>query len=218
VSKLVKALVVATVAAVIGGFWGSSVGGAAGLDKGMPKATAASQEKRVVDTMRQMGFAVDSARHMGEGRWEVQVSGFDARRATGAFRGAIVAPAAQALGTGHAAATREAGKLGPRGGGGVRSAEDGSATGGGNSGSPENSGGGRGGEPLPGSDANEGGSATGGGSGGSPEPGTNPRGQAAALRVAVTASGALEIDASSLRQAGFANTVGETTNGQVSFR
>lgn len=181
------------------------------------------QERQAVDTMRQLGFDVAGARHLGNGNWEVQVNSFDARRASGAFRGAIVAPAAQVGNARSGTAAREAAKGGRSGtlrprGGGARSEQDGSATGGGNSGPDNSSGGGRDGGPLPGNDSNEGGSATGGGQGGGVEPSTNPRGRAAALRLSIGADGKMVVDAASLRQAGYAHAVGQTANGQVSFR
>lgn len=217
-SEVSKGFVIGVLALMAGGLMGWGAAGAAGPGKANPQAAAPSQEMRVKDTLGRMGFAVESARAVGEGRWEVRVKGFDPGRAVGAFRGVIAAPAATSLGGGHAAATREGGKLGPRGVGGTRSAEDGSATGGGNSGPPESSsGGGRGGGPLPGADG-EGGSATGGGGGGEPEGGTTPRARSQALRVSIGADGALEIDAAGLRQAGWTPTVGATADGQVRFR
>lgn len=186
-------------------------------------APALSQERRVADTLRQLGFAVESVKNLGKGNWEVRVGGFDAQRARGAFRGAVAAPAALAGGSRNRAAAGEAGiagrggATGPRGGG-ARSDQDGSATGGGNSGPEGSSGGGRDGGPLPGSDNPDGGSATGGGNDGGPGQGTNPRGLSSALRVSIMADGTLVVNAASLRKAGFANTVGTTTNGQVTFR
>lgn len=185
-------------------------------------APVQSQQRQVIDTMRQLGFDVAAARHLGNGNWEVRVNGFDAQRASGAFRGAIIAPSMQP-GKAGGMATRESamggrsGALGPRGGG-ARSEQDGSATGGGNSGPDNSSGGGRDGGPLPGNDSNEGGSASGGGQGGGVEPGTNPRGSAATLRLSVGADGKMVMDAASLRQAGYAHAVGQTANGQMSFR
>ena len=193
-----------------------------GKAKSIAPSSVSAQERQVVDTMRQLGFAVQSARLIENGVWEVRINGFDGKRASGAFRGAVVAPAANIGGRTNVASAREAGKtgsggaLGPRGGGTI-SEEDGSATGGGNSGPEGSSGGGRDGGPLSGSDNNEGGSATGGGGNQGPDQGTNPR-PGSALRVSMAADGAMVVDANSLRQAGFSNAVGSTANGRVTFR
>ncbi|MBL0226613.1 MAG: hypothetical protein IPQ16_13880 [Geobacteraceae bacterium] len=189
--------------------------------KRLTKMPEISQERKVVDTMRQLGFSVESARRLGNGDWEIRVNGFDGKNAKGAFRGAIVTPVTNVEGMRSAAASK-AGMAGSRGaagprGGGTRSEQDGSATGG-NSGPEGSSGSGRGGGPLPANDKNEDGSATGGGRDGGVNPGTNPRGHSSALHVTVASDGALQIDSSSLRQAGFANSVGKTANGQVTFR
>lgn len=191
----------------------------------MKVAPVKSQDQQVADTMGQLGFKVKSVHRMGDGVWEVRVDGFDGGRASGAFRGTIVAPAANIGGASRSKAVHDGvtagrgGALGPRGIS-AKSEQDGSATGGGAGGGTEgSSGGGRDGGPLPaGSDNNEGGSATGGGRDGGPEQGTNPRGQAAALRVSVAADGKMVVDKASLRQAGFVNSVGVTSNGQVTFR
>ncbi len=190
----------------------------------MKVAPVKSQDQQVADTMGQLGFKVKSVQRMGDGVWEVRVDGFDGSRASGAFRGAIVAPAANIGGASRSKAVHDGvtagrgGALGPRGTS-AKSDQDGSATGGGTGGGTEgSSGGGRDGGPLPGSDNNEGGSATGGGHDGGPDQGTNPRGQASTLRVSVAADGKMVVDKASLRQAGFVNSVGVTSNGRVTFR
>lgn len=221
--KSVNIIFIGVSVLVFAGFFDVNASAAERADKHITNAPMLSQERRVADTMRQLGFAVESVKNLGNGGWEVRVSGFDGQRALGAFRGAIIAPAAHVGGARNAAAAREAGTagrggaVGPRGGG-AKSDQDGSATGGGNSGPEGSSGGGRDGGPLPGSDNNDGGSATGGGNDGGPEQGTNPRGQSSALRVSIMADGTLVVNAASLKKAGFANTVGATTNGRVTFR
>jgi len=190
----------------------------------MKVAPVKSQDRQVADTMGQLGFKVKSVQRMGNGVWEVRVDGFDGRHASGAFRGVIVAPATNFGGASRSKALHDGvtagrgGALGPRGMS-AKSEQDGSATGGGAGGGTEgSSGGGRDSGPLPGSDNNEGGSATGGGRDGGPEQGTNPRGQAATLRVSVAADGKIVVDKASLNQAGFINSVGATSNGRVTFR
>lgn len=189
----------------------------------MKVAPIKSQDKQVADTMRHLGFKVKSVQHMGDGAWEVHIDGFDGRRASAAFRGAIVAPAANIGGASRSKAVHDGvtagrgGALGPRGTS-AKSEQDGSATGGGAGGGTEGSSGGRDGGPLPDNDNNEGGSATGGGRDGGPEQGANPRGHAATLRVFVAADGKMVVDKASLRQAGFVNSVGLTSNGRVTFR
>lgn len=115
-------------------------------------ASTLSQDRQVADTVRQLGFAVSSVKSLGNGNWEVHISGFDAERAQGAFRGAIIAPANNALGLGRVAAGRDqrisgrGGALGPRGGGAQidNSGDGGASAGGSNSGGAESASGGSG--------------------------------------------------------------------------
>lgn len=221
--KLVNVFFIGLTAIVFIGVFGFNGFADDGKKKTVSPSSLSTQEQQVIDTIRQLGFSVQSAKPLANGSWEVHITGFDGRRASGAFRGAVVAPAANIGGGNNTAITRETGKtgrggtVGPRGGGTI-SEQDGSATGGGNSGPEGSSGGGRNGGPLSGSENEGGGSATGGGGNQGPDQGSNPRGSGSVLRVSIAADGALVVDADSLRQAGFSNAVGSTSNGRVTFR
>ncbi len=222
--KALKLVSIGSLMPIFVGLFSFSTLAAEAVPKRLTKAPTLSQDRQVVDAMRKLGFAVNSAKRWGNSSWEVSVSGFDWSRADESSRGAILAPAASTGGMCSTAAARDmgisgrGGPLGPRGGGSKEGEQDGSATGGGNSGPDTSTGGGRDGGPLPGNDRNEGGSATGGGKDGGPENGTNPHHQGAVLKVSVAADGTLVVDANSLRKAGYTNVLGSTANGRVVFR
>lgn len=221
-SKIVKVIGLGGSALVLAGLFGLDALAVELKNKPLAPIQKMDQERHMVNTMRQLGFAVESVTQKSNGVWEVRVNGFDSRQASGTFRGAIIAPSTTIRGGQNAAMAGKSGMsgrggaMGPKGSG-LASDQDGSATGGGNGGSDGNSGGsGNGG--LLGDDNTGGGSATGGGNGGGVDQGSNPRGRNAALQVSVSPDGSMVINADSLRKAGFANTLKSTANGQVNFR
>ncbi len=223
-SRLVKVIWLGGSALILAGFFGCNALASELKNKPLAPMRVMDQERHMVETMRQLGFAVESVKQKSNGVWEVRVNGFDSKQASGAFRGAIMAPSTTIRGGQNAAMAGKSGMSGRGGamgpqGGGLMSDEDGSATGGGNTGGPDNSsGGGRDGGPLNGDDSNDGGSATGGGNTGGPDQGSNPRGRNAALQVSVSPDGTMVINTDSLHKAGFNNTLNSTANGQVTFR
>ncbi|MFY9142705.1 hypothetical protein [Sulfuricurvum sp.] len=220
-SKIVKVIGLGGSALVLAGLFGLDALAVELKNKPLAPMQKMDQERHMVNTMRQLGFAVESVTQKGNGVWEVRVNGFDSRKASGTFRGAIIAPSTTIRGGQNAAMAGKSGMsgrggaMGPKGGG-LASDQDGSATGGGSGGSDGNSAhgngglfgddntGGSGNGGLLGDDNTGGGSATGGGK--------------AALQVSVSPDGSMVINADSLRKAGFANTLKSTANGQVNFR
>ena len=84
--KLVKVFFIGLTAIIFIGVFGFNGFADDGKKKTVSPLSMSTQEQQVIDTIRQLGFSVQSAKPLANGSWEVQITGFDGRRASGAFQ------------------------------------------------------------------------------------------------------------------------------------